>query len=196
MSYVRSFILVPVLLVAVVAFCLPSARPHSIRPPRSQKTSEIEYEIEYEIVYLPLLPINRPMLRLAALYYDSETTGEPDEAFRLWNVSNQPATLTGYSVGDGSRTVTFPSGILAPGSSLWCTGNALNFAVSFGFSPGCEYGVDSDPSVPNLTGTALRFGNSGGQLTLLNPSGILVDTLVYENVDPGQTGWQGPAVQP
>ena len=159
------------------------------RPPRSQKTSEI-------VAFLPLVPIGQPILRLAALYYDSETTGEPDEAFRLWNVSLMPASLAGYGVSDGSRLSTFPALTLAPGAGLWCTGNALAFASAFGFAPECEYAVDSDPAVPNLSGPALRFGNSGGQLRLVNPTGLLVDALVYENGDASQPGWQGPAAEP
>ncbi len=199
--YVRSMFLISVLLVTSVAVRLSAARPTRpsetsegvvaaglSRSPKSAETSAT--------VYLPLLPINQPILRLAALYYDSETTGEPDEAFRLWNMDSQPAALSGYSVSDGSRMVTFAPGVLAPRTSLWCTGNALAFAASFGFSPDCEYGEDSDPAVPNLTGSTLRFSNSGGQLILLNPSGDLVDTLVYENGNSGQAGWQGPAVQP
>jgi hypothetical protein len=34
-------------------------------------------------VHLPLVAMDQPRIRLAALYYDSETSGEADEAFRL-----------------------------------------------------------------------------------------------------------------
>jgi hypothetical protein len=147
-------------------------------------------------VYLPLVAMEQPRIRLAALYYDSETTNEPDEAFRLWNISDDPVDLAGYGVGDGRRTVTFPSMMLAAGTGLWCTGDALAFTRSYGFSPDCEYGADSDPQVPNLNGTALRFANTGGQALLFNPSGGLVDVVVYEGGDAAQPGWQGPAVDP
>lgn len=147
-------------------------------------------------VYLPLLAVDEPHIRLAALYYDSETTGEPDEAFRLWNVSGHPVDLAGYSVGDGRRVVTFPAMTLAPGTGLWCTGSAAPFARSFGFSPDCEYAEDSDPQAPNLSGAALRFANTGGQALLFNRAGGLVDVLVYENGAATQPGWQGPAVAP
>jgi len=148
------------------------------------------------IVYLPLVAMQQPRIRLAALYYDSETSGETDEAFRLWNVGDAALDLAGYRVGDGQRVVTFPSLSLAPGAGLWCTGDAMVFARSFGFSPDCEYGADSDPEVPNLSGQALRFGNSGGQALLFNRAGQLADTVVYESGDAGQPGWQGPAVEP
>ena len=146
--------------------------------------------------YLPLLAMDQPRIRLAALYYDSETTNEPDEAFRLWNVGDAPFDLAGYGVGDGRRTVTFPSLTLAPGAGLWCTGDAVAFTRSYGFTPDCEYGADSDPQVPNLSGAALRFANTGGQALLFNRAGGLVDAVVYEAGDAGQPGWQGPAVDP
>ena len=147
-------------------------------------------------VYLPLLALDQPRIRLAALYYDSETSNEPDEAFRLWNISDDPLDLAGYGVGDGQRRVVFPAMTLPPRTGLWCTGNAAAFARSYGFAPDCEYGADSDPQVPNLSGTALRFANNGGQALLFNRAGGLVDVVVYEAGDAGQPGWQGPAVDP
>jgi len=147
-------------------------------------------------VYLPLLAMDQPRIRLAALYYDSETSNEPEEAFRLWNISEHPVDLAGYGVGDGQRRVVFPAMTLPPGMGLWCTGNAVTFARSYGFAPDCEYGADSDPQVPNLSGMALRFANTGGQALLFNRAGGLVDALVYENGDAGQPGWQGLAVDP
>ncbi len=147
-------------------------------------------------VFLPLLAMDQPRIRLAALYYDSETTNEPDEAFRLWNISQHPVDLAGYGVGDGQRRVVFPAMTLAAGTGLWCTGNAAAFARSYGFAPDCEYGADSDPQVPNLSGVALRFANSGGQALLFNRAGALVDAVVYESGDAAQPGWQGPAVAP
>lgn len=148
------------------------------------------------MTFLPLIAMEQPRIRLAALYYDSETSGETDEAFRLWNVGDAALDLAGYRVGDGQRVVTFPPLTLAPGAGLWCTGDAMVFARSFGFSPDCEYGADSDPEVPNLSGQALRFGNSGGQALLFNRAGQLADAVVYESGDAGQPGWQGPAVEP
>lgn len=147
-------------------------------------------------VFLPSVPLAQPTARISSLYYDTETSGEPDEAFRLWNISGRALDLAGYGVSDGSRTVVFPELQLAAGAGLWCTGDAVAFARSFGFSPDCEYGADSDPAVPNLSGTALRFGNSGGQALLLGVSGRHIDAVVYENGDATQPGWQGPAVEP
>lgn len=147
--------------------------------------------------FLPLAASDHPVLRISALYYDSVVAYEPEEAFQLWNVSNHPAGLSGYLVADGSRTVIFPALTLPAGSGLWCTGHAVTFTHTFGHLPDCEYGaLDTDPTVPNLTGRPLRFGNSSGQALLFNPAGQPVDALVYEAGDADQAGWQGPAVQP
>lgn len=147
-------------------------------------------------IFLPLAASSHPVVRISALHYDTQVSDEPDEAFQLWNVSNQPANLAGYQVSDGRRTVVFPALTLPAGSGLWCTRHAVTFTHSFGFAPGCEYGVDSDPNVPNLSGSALRFANTGGQARLLNPAGALVDVLVYEGGDSQQAGWQGATAQP
>lgn len=168
------------LLVAASAAATPAAPQPAIQP----------------AVYLPLVTVDQPRVRLAALAYDSETSGEPDEAFRLWNVSTSAVDLAGYRVGDGLRTVQFPSMTLPPGAGLWCTGNAVAFAQSHGFSPDCEYGADSDPQVPNLGGIALRFANTGGQALVFDPRGRLVDALIYEAGNAAQPGWQGPALYP
>lgn len=147
-------------------------------------------------VYLPLAANHHPVWRLAALYYDGLITNEPDEAFQLWNISNHAASLAGYTLSDGRRTVTFPALLVPPGAAVWCAYDATAFRSAFGFSPGCEYGVDSDPTVPNLTGTPLRFANTGGQALLQRGEGAPVDTLVYETANVDQPGWSGPSVQP
>jgi len=153
--------------------------------------------------YLPLLHGGTAPLpiQISALYYDTYLTGEPDEAFQLYNPLPRPVSLAGWRVTAGSRTVIFPSGIeIAPHAQLWCARQAIDFRQSFAFTPGCEYGADTDPVVPNLTGGALTLANTGGRVTLTNPERTYQDVLVYEAGDTGAgsglTGWQGPAVEP
>ena len=63
--------------------------------------------------------------------------------------------------------MTFPAGITLTGNAkLWCARKAVDFRLTFGAAPGCEYGGDTDPTVPDLTGTALTFANTGGRVTL------------------------------
>lgn len=168
--------------------CLGCLTAHSVMPAMANPPTEA--------VYFPLVPMQQPRIRLAALYYDTETANEPDEAFRVWNLGTLPFDLAGYAVGDGQRTVTFPTLVLPAGAGLWCAGDALAFTRAFGYAPGCEYATDSDPTVPNLSGAALRFANTGGQALLFNRQRERVDALVYEAGDAAQSGWQGPAVWP
>ena len=152
-------------------------------------------------VYLPFVARNyrsgpAPLL-LSALYYDTYRTGEPDEAFQLYNPLETAVELAAWQVSDRSRTVSFPAGVnLDAKAKLWCARKAVSFTLTFGFKPDCEYGGDSDPLVPDLIGAVLQFANTGGRVTLLHPKGIYSDTLVYEGGDTSGGGWQGSTVYP
>jgi len=179
--------LATLLIACLVAVPLPGV-PRAGSPPPSN-------------TFLPLVGsgflTSPPPLLISALYYDTYQSGEPDEAFQIYNPLDVSTELDGWQVADGRRTDAFPPGLtLSAHTKLWCAKEATGFQVAFGFKPGCEYGADTDPTVPNLTGTALRFANTGGQVTLVDPQGTVRDTLVYEGGDTTTTGWQGPAVYP
>lgn len=153
------------------------------------------------VVYLPLVGrdfgSNPSLPLISALYYDTYRTSEPDEAFQLYNPLNEPFRLAGWQVKAGTRAVTFPEGVqIAARGWLWCARQAADFALSFGEKPACEYGLDTDPDVPNLEGTALVLGNTGGVVTLVSPDRTYTDVLVYEGGEINSPGWQGPAVTP
>ena len=134
---------------------------------------------------------------ISALYYDTYIANEPDEAFQIYNPLPSTVSLAAWKVTAGTRTVTFPPGItLNANAKLWCARKATDFRQTFGVSPGCEYGGDSDPAVPDLTGAALSLTNTGGRVTLTSPNGSYTDVLVYEAGDTSASGWQGPAVYP
>ena len=162
----------------------------------SPATAETQPPDPPHTVYLPLVGRNfytgEPPLLIAALYYDTYITGEPDEAFQIYNPLPVTVSLAGWKVTAGTRTVTFPPGItLNANAKLWCARKATDFRQTFGVSPGCEYGGDSDPAVPDLTGTAPTFNNTGGRVTLSSPNGSYADVLVYEAGDTSAPGWQG-----
>jgi phosphatidylserine/phosphatidylglycerophosphate/cardiolipin synthase-like enzyme len=151
--------------------------------------------------YLPLvmrLYYSGPTpLVISALYYDTYRANEPDEAFQLYNPLPWPVNLAEWRVSDRLRTVSFPTEFsLDAHAKLWCARKAVSFTLSFGFKPACEYSGDTDPAVPDLTGAALQFGNTGGRATLIHPQGLYSDTLVYEAGDTNVPGWQGLAVYP
>ncbi len=136
-------------------------------------------------------------LLISALYYDTYVSGEPDEAFQLTNVSSGTADLSGWQIGDAtSKRVTFLSMTLPAGQRLWCAKSAAAFESAFGFAPACEYGEDSNPSVPNLLGNAPQFNNTGDMIRLFDGLGQQADVMVYEGSDLPPTGWAGPPVWP
>jgi len=152
-------------------------------------------------VYLPLAGrdfyAGDPPLLISALYYDTYLSGEPDEAFQVYNPLGVPVSLAGWRVTVGTRTVTFPVGMtLDAHAKLWCARKAVDFTLTFGARPGCEYSADTDPTVPNLTGTAFQLSNTGGRVTLGSPGSSYTDVVAYEGGDTSAPGWQGPAVYP
>jgi cardiolipin synthase len=167
----------------------------------SHTTAETQSPNSPHAVYLPLVGCNfytgDPPLLISALYYDTYVSGEPDEAFQIYNPLASAVSLAGWKVTAGAHTVTFPAGMtLNAKARLWCTRKGVDFRQTFGMSPGCEYGGDTDPAVPDLTGTALTFTNTGGRVILGSPNGSYADALVYEGGDTRAPGWQGPAVYP
>lgn len=123
---------------------------------------------------------------IEAILYDGYETGDTDEAVALRHLGSEPADLSGWKLSDGSpTTAVLPEGtLLAPGQIVWITRNSAAFQRQFGFTP-------------DIVTTAWPgFANTGDELLLLNPDGVVVDTLVYKNGDTAQNGWSGVAVQP
>ncbi len=133
---------------------------------------------------------------LYALYYDTYTTNEPEEAFALINLGGSAVQLSGWQVTDGEGTVTFPSYSFAAGARLWVAKTATTFRTEFGFSPDFEYGGNSDPAVPDMTGTVPALANTGDEIRLLNASSAIVDAIVYEGGNTASGGWSGAAIYP
>ncbi|MBX3013014.1 MAG: hypothetical protein KF832_15970 [Caldilineaceae bacterium] len=149
-------------------------------------------------LYLPWIMGPLPArLVIAAAHIDSASSGEADEAVLLWNIGLGSQALAGWQLSTLTRQATFPlttTLILAPGERLWCTADAASFRQTFGESPACEWAVDSDPTVLNLTGR-LSLPNGNGHLLLQNSQGVVVDTLVYGDNDQPASGWRGAAAQ-
>jgi len=76
---------------------------------------------------------------ITAVYYDTYLPDEPDEAFRLTNVSTSPVDLNGWEITDGEGTIALV-GTLNPGQSFWITWRAAEFKQEFGFAPNYQFG--------------------------------------------------------
>lgn len=172
------------LALALAAFLCPCAVAGKGPAPRS--------------LHLPLVAGPRSNdLQISALIYDGILSGEADEGFELHNPAGFAVPLAGWRVSNGGRTVVFGAELaLSGGGSLWCAREAMAFQKTFGHPPACEYGADTDPAVPNLSGAALQLGNAGGRLELRRPDGQLSDVAVYKDGNTAGPGWQGASIVP
>lgn len=161
-------------------------------------TSETTHTNNSDVWETALGPAGEPHVLISAVLVDGYQYGDLDEAVQLTNVGTAPADLGGWYLaddpGDGSGA-TFPEGaLLAPGASIWCARSSVAFADTFGFRP--DYETDnSDPTVPELTGSWPGFANDGDECALLARSGQLIDVLVTGD-GTSQAGWNGPPLQP
>lgn len=135
-------------------------------------------------------------LIIYAFYPDTYISYEPDEAVAVMNIGDTTIDLDGWQITDGEGTVTFPSYTLAPGERVWATGTATTFEQEWGFAADFEYDGNSDAAVPDMTGSAPAFGNSGDEVQLLDASSTIIDALVYESGDTTITAWSGDALHP
>jgi phosphatidylserine/phosphatidylglycerophosphate/cardiolipin synthase-like enzyme len=132
---------------------------------------------------------------ISAVHFNSALSGEPDEGVELYNPGPQAVDLAGWALADGEGRVTFPAVTLPSGGRIWVAREAVAFRRQFGFAPALEYGADTDPDVPNLTGTAPVLANAGDEVLLTDPCGNRSDVVVYKG---GATtpGWLGPTLTP
>ncbi len=155
----------------------------------------------------PTLVGGTPLVKMYMLYTNAFGTPQTDEAVRLINVGNATADLSGWQITNQTgASIVFPQGAtLAPGQKIWIANQADSFSQSdgfstyFGFEPDYEYGVDTNPSVPNIRAPAGYAFNdssstSGGAVRVRDTSGATIDTLVYGNYSTVTPGWTGSGV--
>ncbi len=141
-------------------------------------------------------PADPPVL-LAAIFPDGYAAGDADEAVQVWNLSDEEADLSGWSIHDGRGSAGFSAGAhLAPGDWWWLARDASAFQASFGHLPDWTWGaeasgVDVGRMVTTSGGPALA--NHGDSVSLLDANGHPVDTVVYGDGSPAD-GWSGEGV--
>ncbi len=138
----------------------------------------------------PYVPTPPGSVLISAVHAEAYVTGQLDEGFRLTNVSTQAITLTNWIATDGAGEGTVNlTGTLLPGQSRWIARNAAAFASQFGFKPDYEYEADSDPAIPNLTGTALDLVASNDELAIRESANNWIDAVVWGTGQITDTGW-------
>jgi len=138
----------------------------------------------------------RPQALFSAFAPDGLALRDADEAFAIQNVGETPLFLGGWRVTDGESAIFLPDLVLTPGQIIWCARQAVAYRQIWAQTPDCEYQADTDPAVPNATGSAPNLNNDGDELQLFAPDGVLADAVVYEAGDVSIAGWSGPALQP
>ncbi len=148
-------------------------------------------------VYFPLIvhqyTAPADYVLISEVFYDPPGSTEDDEFIELANPTIRPIRLDNFSLGDASKPEDFEdmrrfpiNTILQPNSAVVIASTAAGFKDRFGFNPDFEI-VESDPLVPNLIddpawgdpAAILRLGNSGDEVYLLDPTGLIVDAIAY-----------------
>ena len=126
-----------------------------------------------------------PPILIAAVHYDGYSYLDADEAVALYNGSDAPSDISGWSLSDGKTSAEIPPGsVIPPHSQIWLAGNRVAFREQFGFAPDVELA------------TWPGYANSGDEVLLLDRTGQTVGVVVYGEGDTGTVGWSGTAVQP
>lgn len=128
--------------------------------------------------------VGEPKLLISGVLYDGYQTYDRDEAIELVNIGSAPATLDGWTIckdiSGEQRCYSLPGLSVAPGERVWLARDAGAFTASFGHAP---HGVVTP--WPGLT-------NTGDEVLLREPNGLIVDTLVYGAGELNVPGWEGP----
>lgn len=146
--------------------------------------------------YLPVISARvsgpPPHVLISEVVYDPPGT-DAAEFVELVNPLRRPFDLSNWRLGDAvvpedfEDVRRFPAGtILPPQGTLVVAFSAADFEAAYGRLPDFEiYG--SDPRVPDLpddpawgdSAALLQLGNSGDEILLRNPAGVVVDVVAY-----------------
>lgn len=135
-----------------------------------------------------------PRTHIFAFVPDGLAANDIDEAVAIQNQGRNPVWLAGWQLTDGEGAAILPALTLPPGGIIWCTRQAVAFRLRWGMDPDCEYETDSDPAIPNASGRAPNLSNSGDEIQLLQPDGVVADAIPFASGNTNLPGWTGPAL--
>jgi hypothetical protein len=134
---------------------------------------------------------------ITGVYFDPFISGESSEAIQIQNTGETAVVIAGWELSDTHGTVVFPVGaILAPHQKVWASKSAAAFSKEFGLKPDYEYGGDSDPAVPDMSGSPLSLANSGVSVILRNDLDQTIDAVPYGGATLAPSDWSGTSVNP
>jgi hypothetical protein len=111
-------------------------------------------------------------------YNPIESGADVTEFIELYNQSNTSASLAGCYISD-AVTFTFPAeASIAAYSYVVLAVNATEFSTAFGFAP-------------DYVWTSGGLSNDGETISLMHPSGQVIDTVTYDDVEPWPTAPDG-----
>jgi len=127
-----------------------------------------------------------PGVLIEEIYYDTYLVDDPDEYIALKNHGNAPVDLNGYLLTDCSGDEMISDGtlmignvILEPGKTLFIAREGASFAGQNGFEPDVHWwGPNASSGAICLSGD-LRLSNTGDGVYLRNPSGKVVDSILW-----------------
>ena len=135
-------------------------------------------------------------LLLTGFYYNGLT--ENDEFVLLTNTGNRTINLKNWSISDGEGILILPEYNLSEGKSIYVVGNMTSFSRYFenvtviSVGSGVESGWGSMLSVEKV-GTFI-LANTGDELFLRSPDGVLIDMVIYGESNYTGVGWNGPPI--
>lgn len=122
------------------------------------------------------------------MYYSEKGRGDDQEWFELYNPTEETLDLAGFTVSDEENTHLFvPGSLIPPRSRAIVANDALYFFQTYGFYPdyclggqGCgTYSI----LLTSLLGGLMYLSDEGDQVVLRDPSGLVVDLVVWGRED-------------
>ncbi len=163
--------------------------------PRTRDDIDVQPELKIcSALEEPFAQTEAPF-RLDEICYDPGQSGDAEgaESFAVVNLDERERDLSGWRVSDGEGEWIFPEGSrLEPGQRYRVARKKERYWFEFGRD--CDFSFDRDPSPAD---SCLILANSGDELMLLNPEGIVADLVCFENARGfAALGWRGPSLIP
>jgi len=138
----------------------------------------------------------RPGTIIEEVYYDTYLPDDPDEYVCIHNTRDTIIDLEGYMLTDDEGLGISSDGLvlvgnvkLLPGKDIFFTMNSSRFVHQNGDHPNIEWGSGRPLEVLSCRGT-MRLANTNDTLTLRDPNGTIVDSVVWGSAELPANMWR------